>query len=315
MIKKNVIIISPIVPFILCIFFLGCRNEKSKASMEDDLASRGDSDRKETSMEERIERFVLLGWLEPQNKGDVGAYARVLSDDFEGKIMTSTGETKVMPKDKWLERRAKALDSRPAITVKDMHIDSAGENDFTVRFFQTWETEIYCDQGEKVLKLRESPSGLVVLREEMASVEECSWDSKSTFFSFVRRYKRAWKEDDTRYIVDHTCFPFKYREVDKSGTEREVRVETINKTKDIFRDDIQPAKVLVEAEFNEDESYQKLFGICKYMVKVTVVGEETMVSAEQSSCSNLDNYWMQFLFQDGKWKYCSYKNTYSPGKP
>ena len=287
----------------------GCKPSEKKTSREGEEADRPVTDESEAASEEAIASFVIDRWLEPQKQGNVDGYATLLVDGFQGTILKSTGEKKILGRHEWVKRKARSFESKPTITVEGIEsTQKPGSKEIVVSFRQSWETEIYCDVGEKRLTLVQADSGFLVEKEEMTAVEECPWGSPATFFPFAKKYRKAWKAEDFDYITEHTCMPFEFNTLIVRGGSRSTEEEKFERLGDLV--DSSSIRDLLRGISILHRSTTVRLGpkSCEYEVTTETSGEVAIVDVTTTSCAAEETYRLEFSFEDEKWKLCSLRH-------
>lgn len=255
-----------------------------------------------------VEDFIEKRWLEPQMKGNIDGYASLLAQEFEGTVLKSTGEKMTLGRSEWIQRRAKALESRPTITVENLHSRDPGSGKVVVTFSQSWETGKYCDVGTKVVTLETSGESFLVTKEEMSSVEECPWAAPSTFFTFARNYRKAWRQEDLDYIAAHTCMPFAFNSLIARGGTRSTEEQRYERLGDLI-DGSGIRDLLRTVAITDRPTTHRLGpGGCVFEVTAETSGEVAIVDVATTSCDVQESYRLEFSFEDTLWKLCSLRH-------
>ncbi len=258
---------------------------------------------------EAVESFVVDRWLEPQRQGNVDGYASLLVDGFKGTILKSTGEQKILGRHEWVKRRKKSLESKPTITVEGIEsTQEPGSKEIHVTFRQSWETEIYCDVGEKRLVLVQEGGGFLVAKEEMISVEECPWGSPATFYPFAKKYRKAWKSESFDYVAEHTCMPLTFNTLIVRGGTRSTEEESFERIGDLV--DRSSIRDLLRSISIVPRPTTLRLGPkgCEYEVTTETSGEAAIVDVATTSCVTEEAYRLEFSFEDERWKLCSLRH-------
>ena len=258
---------------------------------------------------EAVERFVTVSWLEPQKQGNVDRYAGLLVDEFRGTVLRATGEKKILGRHEWIKRKVKSLESKPTITVEEIaFVQEPGSDEIVVTFRQSYETDIYCDVGEKRLLLVRAETGFLVREEEMVTVEECPWGSPATFYPFAKKYRKAWRDEDLDYISAHTCMPLSYNSQIVRGGTRSTEEETFERLGDLV--DRSAIRDLLRAITIVPRTTTLRLGPkgCEYEVTTETLEEVAIVDATTTSCATGETYRLEFSFEDERWKLCSLRH-------
>ncbi len=293
----------------LAALLAGCRpSEKKTAGNEGQGAGRVSAGSGAASRQ-AIESFVIDRWLEPQRQGNVDGYASLLVDGFKGTILKSTGEQVILGRHEWVKRRKKSLESKPTITVEGIEsTQKPGSKEIVVSFRQSWETEIYCDVGEKRLVLVQADAGFLVEEEEMVSVGECPWGSPATFYPFARKYRKAWRSETFDYVAEHTCMPLTFNTLIVRGGTRSTEEEKLERIGDLV--DRSSIRDLLRAVSIVPRPTTLRLGPkgCEYEVTAETSGEVAIVDVTTTACASEETYRLEFSFEDEKWKLCSLRH-------
>jgi len=295
-----------IVPCTLLVLIAGCRPSDRKGREQEEAPAAGTPAR---VSKEAVEKFVIVSWLEPQRQGNVDRYASLLVDEFKGTILRATGEKKIFGRHEWVKRKAKSLESKPTITVEEIEsTQEPGSDEIVVTFRQSYETDIYCDVGEKRLLLVQADKGFLVKEEEMATVEECPWGSPATFYPFAKKYRKAWKDEDLDYISAHTCMPLVYGSQVVRGGTRSTEEEKLERLGDLV--DRSAIRDLLRAITIVPRTTTLRLGPkgCEFEVTTETLEEVALVDVTTISCAVEETYRLEFSFEDERWKLCSLRH-------
>jgi hypothetical protein len=295
-----------LVPCILALLLAGCRPQakKSRQQVETPVERTPPGASKEA-----IETFVTDRWLEPQRQGNVDRYASLLVDGFKGTVLKATGEKTILGRHEWVKRRKKSLEGKPTISVEEIEsTQEPGSDEIVVTFRQSYETDIYCDVGEKRLVLVQADASFLVRAEEMLTVEECPWGSPATFYPFARNYRRAWKNEDLDYIAGHTCMPFAYNSLIVRGGSRSTEEEKLERLGDLV--DRSAIRDLLRGASIVPRTTTLRLGPkgCEYEVTTETLEDVAIVDVATTSCAREETFRLEFSFEDERWKLCSLRH-------
>jgi len=264
----------------------------------------------EESLDERVVEFLETQWLEPQRQGNVDGYGTSLTDDFEGTILMSTGEKKKLDREEWLKRRARALEGKkPTIRIEDVQVEEAGSDEITVKLQQTWETDVYCDVGEKELTLAARGDGFLVRREVMVSAGECPWASVASLLTFLKNYQSAWEGEDIVYLAEHTAMPFPFETVITRGEgEGEPETEELEKLS-VFMDRQEVVDLVGDVSYKAHPTKQRLGERnCEYEARSVVEENTGTVTVSSVKCALEDSFVLTLTFAEDRWTLSSIRN-------
>ncbi|MFH1436084.1 MAG: hypothetical protein ABIJ56_10245 [Pseudomonadota bacterium] len=162
--------------------------------------------------------FVSNRWAASQRQGNAAFYGGLLAQDFTAATLkTGREKKKQYSKEKWLKHRSNVLSKGMNLDVGNFSVRRLSMGESEVRFTYFYNTEEYCDSGDKLLRLRPEGSSWKIVREEILSAKECTFASYATFGTFIGTFASSLRGSKWDYIREHSANPL---HVTESGIAR-----------------------------------------------------------------------------------------------